>query len=166
LSNISELNTPTGFGNCAMNPPMRERNAIVLARFEELAREALETEPSDGHPTTKRRQLDNQAFGESSGTSISPKPGYNDRPKNLSEFHPAWAVSFAFSSCPPNLLMVSQIVGMVPPSMTNSLPVMAEALSDARKATIPPPRPACSDGPGEYRQACPSAFAGPLRNPF
>jgi hypothetical protein len=29
----------------------------------------------------------------------------------------------------------SQTVGIVPPSITNSLPVMAEALSDARKAT-------------------------------
>src|SRR5207249_11902297 len=29
----------------------------------------------------------------------------------------------------------SQTVGIVPPSITNSLPVMAEALSDARKTT-------------------------------
>src|SRR6266700_6494941 len=33
------------------------------------------------------------------------------------------------------VVLFSQTVGIVPPSITNSLPVMAEALSDARKAT-------------------------------
>jgi len=32
--------------------------------------------------------------------------------------------------------LLPQTVGIVPPSITNSLPVMAEALSDARKATL------------------------------
>src|SRR3989442_15097150 len=38
-------------------------------------------------------------------------------------------------SCWYIFFLLSQTVGIVPPSITNSLPVMAEALSDARKAT-------------------------------
>src|SRR5437879_11305088 len=46
----------------------------------------------------------------------------------------------------------NQIVGMVPPSMTNSVPVIAEALSDAIKATSSATSSACRAGTTEYRQ--------------
>ena len=52
----------------------------------------------------------------------------------LSDFVAGFAC-FIFVSFLVGVVLFSQTVGIVPPSITNSLPVMAEALSDARKAT-------------------------------